>query len=82
MGGWQGSGMQELREGKWVVELEKHSKQAGKTTPDVAEAAKSALWKVMIARELRLTTTATNPWIARHLAMGHPSRISNWLNDI
>ena len=82
MGGWQGADVQELREGKWESELEKHLRRAGKTTQDVAEAAKSAPWKVMIARELRRTTTATNPWIAKQLAMGHPSRIPNLLKDI
>ncbi len=82
MADWQGADVRELREGKWEAALEKHLKRAGKTTHDVVGAAKSAPWKVWIARELKRTTTATNPWIARSLAMGHPSRIPNLVNDI
>ena len=82
MAGWQGGDVRELREGKWEAELEKHLKRARKTTRDVTVAAKSARWKVQIARELKRTTTATNPWIARWLVMGHPSRVSNLVKDI
>ena len=82
MEGWQGGNVQELREGKWVAELEKCLKSGGKTAQDVAEAAKSAPWKIRIARELKRTTTATNPWVAKKLGMGHPSRIPNLLKDI
>ena len=80
--GWQGRDVRELREGKWEAELAKHLTRARKTVRDVAEAAKSAAWKVRIARELKRSTTATNPWIARSLVMGHPSRVSNLVNDI
>ncbi len=31
----------------------------------------------LIAGELKRETTATNPWIANVLSMGHPSRIPN-----
>lgn len=79
---WQGGDVRELREGKWESELEKHLKRTGKTTQDVLADAKSSVWKVRIARELRRSTTATNPWIAKSLAMGHPSRVSNLVNDI
>ena len=82
MAGWQGGDVQELREGKWEAELEGHLKRAGKTARDVTAAAKSAAWKVRIARELKRTTTATNPWIARSLAMGHPSRVTNLMGVI
>ena len=82
MAGWQGGDVRELREGKWESELEKHLNRARKTTRDVAGAAKSAPWKVRIARELKRATTATNSWIAKSLAMGHPSRVSNLVNDI
>ena len=82
MAGWQGGDVRELREGKWEFELEKYLKRVGKTTRDVLAAAKSAPWKVRIARDLKRTTTATNSWIARSLAMGHPSRVSNLVNDI
>jgi len=41
---------------------------------------KGADWKVTIARRLRRETTASNPWIAQRLNMGHPSRVSNLIN--
>jgi len=82
MAGWQGGDVQELREGKWEKELEKHLKRSGKTACDAVLAAKSAPWKIRIARKLKSMTTATNPWIARSLAMGHPSRVPNLLNGI
>ena len=82
MVGWQGGDVRELREGKWESELERHLKRARKSARDVVASAKSAPWKVRIARELKRTTTATNPWIARSLAMGHPSRVPNLVKDI
>jgi putative transposase len=42
---------------------------------------KGADWKVKIARRLRRETTASNPWIAQRLHMGHPSRVSNLINE-
>lgn len=82
MDGWHGGDLSELREGKWELELEKQLKRSGKTTHEIVQNAKSAAWKVRIARELRRSTTATNDWIAKSLAMGHPSRVSNLVNDI
>lgn len=82
MAGWQGGDVRELREGKWESELAKHLRRARKTEREVEAAAKSAPWKIRIARELKRTTTATNSWIARSLAMGHPSRVPNLVNDI
>ena len=52
-------------------------KRADKTKGDALRAPKGAKWKVHIARELRLRSTATNAWIAQRLAMGHPTRVCN-----
>ena len=37
--------------------------------------------KARIARQLRRATPASNPWIAKRLKMGRPSRISNLLRE-
>jgi hypothetical protein len=31
---------------------------------------------------MKRRTTATNPWLAEELNMGHPSRVCNLINDI
>jgi REP element-mobilizing transposase RayT len=33
-------------------------------------------------REMKRATTTTNPWIAKALGMGHPSRVCNLVNGI
>lgn len=80
--GWQGEDVNELREGKWINELEKLLKRAKKSRKDIEKEKKSAGWKVRIAKEMKRTTTATNPWLAKALAMGHPSRVCNLVKDI
>ena len=75
--GWQGDEVRELREGKWEMELKKLLRRARKTHDEDLVAQKSAAWNIKIACELRRETTATNPWIAIALSMGHPSRVSN-----
>jgi len=52
-----------------------------KSEDDAKREPKSARWKVEIARELRAKTTASNRWIAGHLAMGHPTRVCNLINQ-
>ena len=53
---------------------------AGKTGIDVARDPKSADWKVVIAAEMKRTTTATNQWLARALHMGSPYTVSRLTN--
>jgi hypothetical protein len=57
-------------------------RKARKSRQEIGAAAKSAEWKVRIAREMKRRTTATNPWLAAKLNMGHPSRVFNLINDI
>jgi REP element-mobilizing transposase RayT len=75
--GWGGAEVVELREEKWRLALETLMRHARKSAEDARAEPKSARWKVEIARELRASTTATNRWIAEHLAMGHPTRVCN-----
>jgi predicted secreted protein len=72
--GWGGPEVAELREEKWRHALERLMKMERKSPKDIAAAAKSAPWKVRVAKELRSTTTASNSWIAANLSMGHPTR--------
>ncbi len=56
--------------------LRKH----GKTQKHIDEDKKSAHWKIVLARKLRKQISATNPWIAQRLNMGHPSNVSPHFN--
>lgn len=55
----------------------------GKTEDDIDSDRKSAHWKLAIAGAMKLTTTATNRWLAEKLRMGSVSeasrRISGWM---
>ncbi|MDD5201266.1 MAG: hypothetical protein PHC88_15855 [Terrimicrobiaceae bacterium] len=79
--GWSGPEGAELRESKWECALERLLVAAGKTAADARSDRKSAPWKVALARELRAQTTGTNAWIARHLVMGHPTRVCNLIRE-
>jgi L-fucose isomerase-like protein len=74
--------IRELREAKWERELAALLRKARKARQEIGAAAKSEEWKVRIAREMKRRTTATNPWFAEELNMGHPSRVCNLINDI
>lgn len=75
--GWQGREVRELREAKWETALADLLRQARKSRQEIDREAKSAEWKIRIAREMKRRTTATNPWLAAALRMGHPSRVCN-----
>jgi putative transposase len=76
-----GADFAELREAGWQKRLSSLLRAAGKTADDAPREAKSVRWKVKIARELRATSTASNAWIAKNLAMGHPSRVCNLIRQ-
>jgi hypothetical protein len=42
----------------------------------------AAEWKAWIPREMKRRTTATNPWWAVMLKMGHPGRVGNLIKSI
>ncbi len=79
---WQGVEVRELREGIWERALEGLLRKARRTKTHAETSAKSAVWKVRIAREMKRTTTVTNRWLAEALAMGHPSRVCNLVKSI
>ena len=73
---WGGSELRELNQGKWENVVLEELRSKGKNEGDVANDPKGADWKIEIARRLRKETSASNPWIADRLNMGHPSRVS------
>ena len=78
---WDGQSLKELNQGMWGARVEKALSALGKTEVDLLNDPKGAPWKVAIARELRSSTLAGNPWIADRLHMGHPSRITNLIRE-
>lgn len=74
---WEGVDIKELNESKWEPLIVKELKKRKKTETDIQQSLKGAPWKVEVAKLIRTQTTASNPWIAKRLNMGHPSRVSN-----
>jgi len=77
---WEGVGMSDLKAAKWESLLKKELKSLGKNQKDIESSPKGMEWKIKIAIALR-TEGASNPWIAKALNMGHPSRVSNLLSN-
>jgi len=79
---WELTDYAELKEARWEWMVEEELKRRGKSEEDVGKDAKGAHYKAEIAWRLRRETTAGNPWIAKRLNMGHPSRVSNLIREI
>jgi putative transposase len=73
---WSGADAKDLNEQRWERIVESELKRLRRKEADILSDRKGAPWKVEIARRLRNETTATNPWIAERLHMGHPNRVS------
>jgi putative transposase len=69
----------EVREYAWNQLLEEMLREEEMTRAEAEAHPKAATWKIRIARQLRARSTATNAWIAKELAMGHPTRVCNLL---
>jgi len=78
---WAGNELKELNEAMWEGLVENALVTANKSETDVQTEAKGAIWKAALARKLRIQTTAGNPWIAKRLNMGHPSRVTNLIRQ-
>lgn len=78
---WEGADLKEIKIGQWEALTAEALKKRKKQQSDIESDAKGAEWKNEIALLLRAKTTASNPWIAERLNMGHPSRISNLLRE-
>lgn len=73
---WKGNVYADVNEEKWDHYVREKLRQINKSEADLLREAKGAKWKVEIARALRGQFNASNPWIARRLHMGHPTRVS------
>jgi putative transposase len=76
---WEGADLKGLKQAQWEAVAANELKQRKKQQADIESTPKGDAWKLEIALALRTQTTASNPWIAKRLNMGHPSRISKAL---
>jgi putative transposase len=77
---WEGVDLKDLNETRWKSLVVSELERLGRSEKEVRSEPKGADWKVEIARKLRRETTASNPWIARRLNMGHPNYVSNLIH--
>ena len=77
---WEGIDLKELNQLDWERIVVAEMKRLKKREADLADSPKGVAWKVRIAKHLRKETTASNPWIAERLQMGHPNYVSNLVN--
>ncbi len=74
---WEGMELKELNQLRWEGIVQAELRRLKIKEEAISASPKGAGWKVMIAKRLRRETTATNPWIAGRLQMGHPNYVSN-----
>lgn len=68
--------MQEVREAVWQEELAGMLRKLRRKPEELAQAGKSADWKLAIAAALKDRTTVTNRWLATTLHMGNLHEVS------
>jgi putative transposase len=73
---WGKQGAREIREQAWEECCIAALKALDRTDREVVSSAKSAPWKVAIAALLKERTQASNPWLARRLAIGRAKYVS------
>lgn len=78
---WQGADPQALNEAQRESIVCAQMRRLKKDEASRLTAPKGAAWEIEIARLLRKQTTAKNGWIAKRLNMGHPSRVSNLIQN-
>ncbi|ACB73779.1 transposase [Opitutus terrae] len=71
--------LREMQTARWQQGLSDALANVGKTADDVERDAKSAPWKVAIARRLRRERGAPTSWIAEQLKMGSASSVRVYL---
>jgi len=76
----EGFALGDVKKERWEGVTRTELKRLRKTADDILRDLKGAPWKVEIARLLRKQTTASNPWIAERLNMGHPNHVSFLIN--
>jgi putative transposase len=68
--------LHQINEELWSDRLAVYLTAMKKAASDVQTEPKGAAWKVAVAAAMKQTTTASNPWLAAHLNMGSPFRLS------
>jgi len=48
----------------------------GKAEEDLERAPKECFWKASLCRLIHASAGVSNPWLARHLHLGHPQAVS------
>ncbi len=71
-----------LRETQWALRLDQLLEASGHTKQQAAAERHGAPWKIELARQLRLSSSATIPWIARALHLGAPKSLSVYLSRL
>jgi len=66
----------EIAQELWEERLSAYLHALGKKPEHIFHEPKGADWKVVLAATMKQQTTASNPWLARHLHMGSPFRLS------
>lgn len=72
--------MQEAREAVWQEELARLLGKLRRKPEELAQAGKSAGWKLAVAAALKARTTVTNRWLATTLHMGNLHEVSRKVN--
>jgi len=73
--------LRELAQERWAQRLAIYLSVLKKTDAEVQTEPKGVAWKVAVAAAMKQTTTASNPWLAHHLHMGSPFRLSRLVSD-
>ena len=73
---WEDQGAEEIRQHAWEELFTRAMRILGRKESEWTEGPKSAPWKVAVATFLKERTQASNPWLARRLAMGRPIYVS------
>jgi putative transposase len=78
----EGKELHEVNELLWEAVLSDGLSEAGKDGDDIAADRKSAAWKIEIAAELKLKTSAPSTWIAKQLNMGSPQLVGSYVKRL
>ena len=71
----------DIAEELWGERLRAYLEALRKTPADVAGNQKGAGWKVALAAAMKRDSTASNRWLAQHLNMGSPFRLSRLVSE-
>lgn len=78
----EGKELHEVNQLLWEAILSDGLEAAGKNVDDIRADRKSAPWKIAIAAELKLKTSAPSTWIAEQLNMGAPQLVGSYVKRL